>query len=166
MIESPHVDAARGESHGLIFQRGPQFGRRFVPLGLIINLDLVAVGIVEGERRAVAEIAVGPTDIVARAFQRGDAALERLRAPRAKRHVGHARGFRGGQFQRVVLVIVPTAQINRIALARRFRHAHHVDEKFQAFVRLRRKHFHVREMREVENRFWLHLFFPLGDGFV
>jgi len=45
-------------------------------------------------------------------------------------------------------------------MARRFRHAHHVDEKFQALVRFRRKHFHVGEMREVKDRFWLHLFFP------
>ncbi len=70
--------------------------------------------------------------------------------------MAHAGSFGRRQFERVVLVIVPPAQIDRIALSRGLRHAHHIDEKLQAFVRLRRQEFHVAEMREIENRFRLH----------
>jgi len=64
MIEAPYVDAAGRESHGLVFQRGAQLGRRHIPLGLIVDLDLVSVGIVEGKRGAVAEITFGPAEVV------------------------------------------------------------------------------------------------------
>ena len=86
-------------------------------------------------------------------FERGDAALQRLRAARAERHVPHARGLRGRQLQRMALVIVPAAQIDRVALAAALGHAHDVDEEVQALVRLRRQQLDVAEMGEIEDRF-------------
>ena len=92
MIEPADIDAARRKALRLIFQRGLQFGRRLVPFGLVIEFDDVAVRIAAAKRRTVAQIAIGPADVKSRALKRGDAPLQRLRAPRAQRHVLHPGG--------------------------------------------------------------------------
>ena len=94
MIEAAHVHAARGKPLRLVFQRRLECRRRVVALGLIIELDLVAIGIVAAIGGPVAEIVLDPADLVAGAFERGDAALQRLLAARAKRCMTQARGFR------------------------------------------------------------------------
>ena len=116
VIEPADVDAARGKPLRLVLQRGLQFRRRLVPLGLVVELDDVAVGVAAAEGRPVPQVAVDPADVEAGSLQRGDAALQRLRAARAQRHVLHARGVRGGQLERIALVIVPAAQVDGIAL--------------------------------------------------
>src|SRR5882672_3411119 len=68
----------------------------------------------------------------------------------------HARGFRGRQLQRIALVVIPAAQVNRLALAAADRHAHHVDEEFQALIGFWSQQFHVAEMGEIENRLGVH----------
>ena len=153
MIEPADIDAARRKALRLIFQRGLEFGRRLVPFGLVIEFDDMAVGIAAAKRRTVPEIAIGPADLESGSLQRGDAPLQRLRASRPQRHVLHPGGLRRRQLERIALVIVPAAQIDRLALAAADGHAHHVDKEFQALVRLRRQQFHVAEMGEIENRF-------------
>ena len=49
-----------------------------------------------------------------------------------------------------MLVIVPAAQVHRIALPRALGHAEEVDEKAQALVGPRRQQLDVPEMRQVE----------------
>ena len=68
MVQPPDIDAAGGISLRLILQRRTKFGRRLIPLGLVIQFDLMAVRILAEERRAVPEVAVGPADIEARSL--------------------------------------------------------------------------------------------------
>jgi len=63
--------------------------------------------------------------------------------------VAHASHFRRGELERVVFVIVPGAQVHRIAAAAALRHAEDVDEKPEAVVRPRRQQLDMREVREV-----------------
>ena len=51
---------------------------------------------------------------------------------------------------RVVLVVVPAAQIHGVALARRLGHTHDVDEEIEALLRLRRQRFQMAQMGQVE----------------
>ena len=68
MIEPAHIDAARGISLGLILQRRLQFRTAPVPLGFVIELDLVAVRILADECGTVPEIAIGPADVDSRSL--------------------------------------------------------------------------------------------------
>ena len=90
VIEPADIDAARRKPLRLVLQRRLEFGRRLIPFGLVIELDDVAVGIAAAERRPLPHVAVNPADVEAGALQRGDAALQRLRAAGAQRHVLHA----------------------------------------------------------------------------
>ncbi len=157
MVEAADIDAARRKALRLVFQRGLEFGRRLVPFGLVIELDDMAVGIAAAKRRPLPHVAIGPADLEFGALQRRDAPLQRLRAARPQRHVLHAGSLRGRQLERIALVIVPAAQVDRLALAAADGHAHHVDKELQALVGLRRQQFHVAEMGEIENRLGLHV---------
>jgi hypothetical protein len=90
VIEPADIDAARRKALRLIFQRGFLVRRRLVPFGLVIEFDDVTVGIPAAERRPLPHVAIDPADLEAGAFQGGDAALQRLRAAGAQRHVFHA----------------------------------------------------------------------------
>ena len=79
-----------------------------------------------------------------------DTARERLGAARAECEVPHSRGLRGSQLERVVLVIIPAAQVDRLAATGGFGHPHDVDEEVEALVGLGCEDFQVREVREVE----------------
>ena len=72
------------------FSAGFSSGGASIPFGLVVELDDVAVGIAAAEGRPVPDVAVDPADVEARSLQRGDAALQRLRAAGAQRHVLHA----------------------------------------------------------------------------
>ncbi len=157
MVEPAHVDAAGREALGLVLQCRFERGRGRVPLGLVEKLHPVIVRRARDEGLALAEIALGPADAEARGLDRLDAPLERLRAPGAEREMPHARLLRRRELQRVVQVIVVGAQINRVALARGLLHADHLDEEPQALVGLRRQHFDMRQMRDVVDRFALHV---------
>ena len=160
MVEPADIDAACRKPLRLVLQRRLQFGRRLVPFGLVIEFDDVAVGIAAAKRRPLPHVAVDPADVEAGTLQRGDAALQRLRAAGAQRHVLHPGGLGRRQLQRIALVIVPAAQIDRLALLAADGHAHDVDEEFQALVRFWRQHFHMAEMGEIEDRLWGHCVAP------
>ncbi len=88
-----------------------------VALDLVVELEVVAVGVLEAVRAADAEIA-GLLPAVAQAggLDQRDATLERLRAPGAKAAVPQA-GLRSfSQLQRPDLIVVPAAQVDRLAL--------------------------------------------------
>ncbi len=85
VIEPADVDAARGKPLRLVLQRGLQFRRWLIPLGLVIELDDMAIGVATAERRPLPHVAVNPADVEAGALQRRNAALQRLRAARAAR---------------------------------------------------------------------------------
>src|ERR1700683_1977403 len=65
----------------------------------------------------------------------------------------HAGRFAGGQLQGMVLVIVPSAQIDRITFARCFGHPEHIHEKTKAFRRLWGQELQMAKMCQVKN--WL-----------
>src|SRR5205823_2343440 len=90
VIEAAYIDAARRVTLGLVFQRGFELRRSGVPLGLVVELDPVAVRILADESGAMPEIALGPPDIEAGALQRSDAASKRLGTARAEGHVSHS----------------------------------------------------------------------------
>ena len=97
----------------------------------------------------MAEIAFRPPRAEAGGVDDRGAPFERFRARGAKRDVAHAGHFRRGELERVVFVIVPGAQVHRIAAAAALRHAQDVDEKPEAVVRPRRQQLDVREVGEV-----------------
>src|SRR5206468_7727863 len=90
MIEPADIDAARRKPLRLVLQRGFQFRRWLIPLGLIIEFDNMPVGVTAAERRPLPHIAVNPADVEARTLERSNPAPQRLRAARAQRHVLHA----------------------------------------------------------------------------
>ena len=98
----------------------------------------------------MSEVAVGPSLAGATTLDDRDTARERLGAGRAEREVPHSRGLRGSQLERVVLVIIPAAQVDRLAATGGFGHPHDVDEEVEALVGLGCEDFQVREVREVE----------------
>src|SRR5205085_2893800 len=105
-----------------------------VPLGLVVDAHLVAVGIGEDVDRAVAGVAVLPALAQARGLDRGDPALERLR--RAGPEVGPPdtgpRG--GGELDRGVLVVVPRAQEDRVPRRAVLREAEVAHEEVEALL--------------------------------
>ncbi len=149
VVEPPHVRAARRKALRLVLERGLQVRRRREPLRLVIDLHPVAVGRVERVRAPVAEIAIGPSAAGSRGIDDRHAVLERLGARRAKGDVAHARHLRRGELERVMFVVVPRAEVHRIAAPSALRHAHDVGEEPKALIRLRREQLDVREMGEV-----------------
>ena len=90
VIEVPHADAAAGIALRLVLQRGAELGRRLVALGLVEELDAVAVGVEEAVGATVTEVAVEPAARRAARLERGNATVERLGAVRAVREVADA----------------------------------------------------------------------------
>ena len=59
--------------------------------------------------------------------------------------MAHARDVRRRELERVVLVVVPAAEIDGVALAAALGEAHDVDEEVEALFRLRSQQSHVRQ---------------------
>ena len=165
VVDAARVDAARRIGLRLVLERRLELGRRLVPFGLVIDLEPVAVRILEHEGLAVAEVAVGPADVEAGALERGGAPLQRLRRARAEGGVAEAGGLGRGELERIALVVVPAAQIDAVALLAALRHAHHVDEEAAALLEFGREHFDMAEMGDVVDRFALHGFATVWPGF-
>ena len=69
MVEAADIDATRGKALGLILQRRPQVRWSFIPLGFVVELDPVPVGILAEKCWPVCEVAIRPSDIEARSFE-------------------------------------------------------------------------------------------------
>src|SRR6185503_17751769 len=119
MVETPHVRASGREAHRLVLERGLEVRRRLVPLGLPVDLHVVTVGRHERVRWSMSEVTVRPSLPEPGLLDDAYTILQRLGARRAKREMAHARHFRRRQLERVVLVVVPAAQIDGVALAYR-----------------------------------------------
>jgi hypothetical protein len=163
VVKPAHVHAPARDALRLILQGGPQIFRRLVPLGLVVDLQQVAVRIVELVGRTMAQFALVPTDPEARLLQRRDPALQRLRAARPERRVTQAGRVRPGQLKRVALVIVPASEIHRLTLPSALGHAEYVHEEAQRFVRLRRQELDMAEMGHVHDRFVVQWSSPSGN---
>ena len=98
----------------------------------------------------MAQVAVGPADAEPGLLEDGGAPLERLRARRPEGEMAHARGLGRGELERVMLVVVPAAEVDGVAAAAALREAHDVDEEVEALLRFRRQQLDVRQVREVE----------------
>ena len=163
VIEVADADAAPRVAARLVLERGPQLRRSRVVLGLVEELDAVAVGVEEAVGAAMAEVAVDPVAGDASGIERCDPAGERLRAVRAIREVTDARLRRRGELERGALVVAEAAQVDRVALLAGDLHAEDLAEVEEALVRLRREQLDVREVSEVADRFG-HVRYPCGSS--
>jgi len=116
----------------------------------------VSVGILAQERWSVTHVAVRPADGEFGALQGFDPALERVLAAGAKSHVPHSRLFGCCELQSVALVIIPGAEIDRIAIPAAFGHPHDVDEEADTFFWFRSENLQVPQMGDIGNGFVLH----------
>ena len=91
MVEMTNANAAARVALRLVLERGPKLGRRDVALRLEEELEAVPVGIAEGVRGTVAEVAVRPLAGNAGCLERVDAPRERLGAVRAVGDVADSR---------------------------------------------------------------------------
>src|SRR6266700_3004981 len=146
VVQATDADSAAGVGLGLVLQRGLEVAGRSVPLGLEVQLELVPVGIAEQVGRADTGVAVLPADAQAGRLDRGHPAVQCLLAGRAQAGAADARGRRRGQLQAVVLVVVPGAQVDRVAAGPVLGEAEHLGEEPQALVRLRGEQFRVGEV--------------------
>src|SRR5262249_43559929 len=76
--------------------------------------------------------------------------FECFRARGPEREVSHARDFRGGELERVNLVVVPASQVHRAAAATGYRHPEDVDEEVQAGFGSGRQQLDVPQVRQIE----------------
>src|SRR5215470_5022365 len=80
VIKAPDADAPAWVGLGLVLQRGLQVSVRPEPLGLVVELEFVAVGIAEQVGRSDADIAVPPADAKPGRVDRGHPPLQCLLA--------------------------------------------------------------------------------------
>ena len=106
----------------------------------------------------MAEIAIAPADVEAGALQRGGAPLQRLRRAGTESGMAKAGCLRGGELERIALIVVPAAQVDAVAFLAALRHPHHVDEELAALLEFRRQDFDMAEMGDVVDRFGCHGF--------
>jgi len=156
VVEATYVDPTCREALRLIFKRRSQGWRRLVPLGLVVKLNQVPVGIVKLIGGPVSQFALVPSHPIAGARKRFDAPLQRLRAAGAEGHMAKARGGGAGQLQRVALIVVPGPEVNRGTLPAALGHAEHVHEEAQTFLRFGGEHLKMGEMGHVHDRFIVH----------
>ena len=152
MVEPLDRRAAADVALRLVPPRRPQVLRRLVALGLVVELEDVPVGVREAVRPAVAHVAVDPAEPAPGRLDGGDAAVERLGAPRSQRDVPEPGAGRLGELQAVAEVVAPAAQEDGLPVARFLLHAEHVDEEAEALLRLRREQLRVPDPGEVVDR--------------
>ena len=90
VVEPLDAGAAAGVALRLVAPRRLQVLGGDVALGLVVELETVAVGVLEAVGRPVSDVPVDPAAAEARLLDRRDAALERLGAPGAQREVAEA----------------------------------------------------------------------------
>jgi hypothetical protein len=98
----------------------------------------------------VAQVAISPSLAGPATFDDRHTSLQRFGAGRPKCEMAHPCGLCGGEFERVMLVVVPPAQVDRLAATRGFGHAHDVDKEVEALVRLGCEYFQVTQVGEIE----------------
>ena len=132
VVEPPDADAAARVGLGLVLQRRPELIRRRVPLGFPVQLELVPVRVAEQVGGPDPGIAVLPADAEPGRLDRGHPRLQGGLAGGPQPHPADARGVVRGQLDRVVLVVVPGAQVDRVALAAGLGQPEHLHEEPQA----------------------------------
>src|ERR1700749_3255819 len=137
---------------GLILQRRLELIGRRVPFGLPVQLHLVPVRVVEQVGGPDARIAVLPGDAQPGRLDRRHPRLQGGLAGGPQPHPADARGLVRGELDRVVLVVVPGAQVHRVTLAAGLGHAEHLHEEPQALAHLGRQQLDVPEVRDLVQR--------------
>src|SRR5215472_1522441 len=146
VIKAPDADAATWVGLRLVLQCGLQVAFRPEPLGLVVELEFVAVGIAEEVCRADADIAVPPADAEPGRVYRGHPTLQCILTRSAQPGPANPRGRRTGQFQAVVLVVVPSAQVDRVAAGPVLGGSGNLGKKPQALFGLRGEQLRVGQM--------------------
>ena len=90
LLESPHADPAGWESLRLVLQARMQLRRSHIPLGFVVQFQLVAVRILAEISRTMSQVAFSPADFVAGPFQRRNPPLQSLLTLRSESHMAHA----------------------------------------------------------------------------
>lgn len=71
----------------------------------------------------------------------------------------------GCELQRMALIVIPGAQVDRVSFNPTLRHAQNVDKETETFLQLGRKYFYVSQMSHVHDRFTLHSLLPRSSLF-
>src|SRR6202011_5601200 len=137
---------------GLVLQRRLELIGRRVPLALPVQLQLVPVRVAEQVGGPDARVAVLPADAEPGRFDRRHPGFERGLARGPQPDPPDARGLVRGELDRVVLVVVPGAQVNRVALAAGLGQAEHLHEEPQALAQFGRQQLDVPEVRDIMQR--------------
>src|SRR6201989_3283351 len=152
VVQAPDADAAPRVGLGLVLQRRLELIGRRVPLGLPVQLELVPVRVVEQVGRPDTGVAVLPGDAQPGRFDRRYPCLQRGLARGPQPDPAGARGLVRGELHRVALVVVPGAQVHRVALAAGLGHAEHLHEEPQALAHLGGEQLDVAEVRGAVQR--------------
>src|SRR5690348_14240287 len=152
VVQAPDADAAPRVGLGLVLQRRLELIGRRVPLGLPVQLELVPVRVVEQVGRPDTGVAVLPGDAQPGRFDRRHPCLQCGLAGGPQPDPADARGLVRGELHRVVLVVVPGAQVHRVALAAGLGHAEHLHEEPQALAHLGGQQLDVAEVRDIVQR--------------
>ena len=154
MVEAAHIAAARRKALRLVLQRRLLVRRRRRTIRCRNRVrstwpsGSLQTKVLPWPRSPSLQPTSKPEPFSA-AARRSSACGER----RAEGDMRHAGGLRGGELERIALVVVPAAQIDAVALLAALGHAHHVDEELAALLEFRRQHFEMAEMGDVEVRF-------------
>ena len=139
-----------GKRWAWFLSAGLSAGRRPVPLGLVVDLHRVAVAGEECIGGPVAQVALGPALAVAGLVDHAGTMLQRLGAGGAVGEVAEACGLGFGELQRVVLVVVPGAQVDRLALPAALGEAEDLGEEAQALLGLGGQQLDMGKVRQIE----------------
>src|SRR5690606_5162690 len=150
VVEPAEVAASRREPRGLVLQGRFRLRGRLVPLDVPDQLHDMAIGRAEAVGPAVPLVTVDPADTETRLLDLGHAAIERLRRRPTKGEVLHPRHRAGGQLQGVVSVVVPTPEVDRVALPAALDQAEELGEEAHALVEGGCDEFDVRQVRQVK----------------
>ena len=152
VVQPPDADAAPRVGLGLVLQRRPELIRWRVPLALPVQLQLVPVRVTEQVRRPDARVAVLPADTKPGRLDRRHPGLQGGLTGGPQPHPPDARGLVRGELDRMVLVVVPGAQVDRVAFAARLGQAEHLHEEPQALAELGRQQLDISEVGNIVQR--------------
>ncbi|MBB4683176.1 hypothetical protein BJY18_000661 [Amycolatopsis jiangsuensis] len=152
MVEAADADTPPGFGLRLVLQLRRELGRCLVPGGLVVERDLVTVGIGGHPQRADAGLVADPVPSPAGRFDGRRPALQRLGGGAAQRGPAEPGTIAARDDQAVMFVVVPGTQVDVVAVALGDGQAEKVGEERDGVLEARREQLCVPEMGDVAER--------------